>query len=162
MNKCVIIDNGVVVDVRILSDDEIITESRSHHAVIVVDNMSPQPDVGWVIENSVLVPVSSNATQDEKDLVQQTAQRVFGLSLLARAVDNIGARNLKLARENTPTNVATLASQMASIKILLESGALKTVRSIINSIKESHTTHLDILEDVVVEITNFLVTNGYE
>lgn len=162
MRKYAIISNDKVINTLNLTDEQYADASRCNQLVVDIEDMIPQPEAGWILEGNKLVLHTENMSADDLDLLQQKAQRQYGLYLLPIAVDRIGARNLKLARENTPANITTLASQMSSIKILLEAGALKTVRIVINSIKDSHPNHIDILEDVVASITNFLVSNGYE
>jgi hypothetical protein len=73
----------------------------------------------------------------------------------------MGARNLKLSEEGVVVDVASLASQLSSIKLLLETGALKTARGICTLQKPNFSNHSDIFQVVIDEITNFLNTNGY-
>lgn len=156
-----ILDNNIVTEILELDEALYAKEAAYHDLVLDVEDMIPRPEVGWVLEGNKLVPASAQMTQDQLDEFQQKAQRLFGLYLLPIAVDKIGARNLKLAREGTPTDVAALASAMASIKVLLEGGALKTVRGICGSIKPGFPHHSDILDLVINEITAFLTNNGW-
>lgn len=161
MRKYAILKDLVVNQLVNLSDEEV-ADMSTRASLIDVEDMLPQPEVGWVLEgNKLIISSSSNLTPDECDARQQNTQRLFGEKLLKLAIDKLGARNLKLARENTPADVAALAGQMASIKVLLEGGALKTVRSICNAIKGNFPLHSDILQFVIDEITNFLSENGW-
>lgn len=161
MRKYAIVTNQVVSSI-IDADDENASELvKTNEMVIDIGDQIPQPEVGWTLSGNCLIAPVQNMSFDELDAYQQKAQRLFGLKILPLAVDKIGARNLKLAREGTPADVATLASQMASIKVLLEGGALKTVRTICGAIKPMHPNHSDVLDEVMAEITNFLQQNGW-
>lgn len=161
MRKYAIVSNQVVTSI-VSAEDEAASELvKSSEMVIDIEDQVPQPDVGWTLSGNTLVAPVQNMSHDQLDAYQQKAQRLFGLKILPLAVDKIGARNLKLSREGTPADVATLASQMASIKVLLEGGALKTVRTICTAIKPMHPNHEDVLDDVIAEITNFLQQNGW-
>lgn len=162
MRKYAIVNNDVVSKVLDLDDQEVASISTDGSMVIDIEDMIPQPQTGWLLEGNKLVPASASMTADERDSFQQTAQRQFGLKLLPIVVDKLGARNLKLTREAVPVDVASLATQMSSIKLLLETGALKTVRGICSALKPAFPNHSDILDDVIIEISNFLVNNGFE
>lgn len=161
MRKYAIVSNQVVTSI-VDADDEATSELvKTSEMIVDIEDQIPQPEVGWVLSGNSLVLPTESMTPDELDAYQQKAQRLYGLKILTLAVDKIGSRNLKLAREGTPADVATLGSQMASIKILLEGGALKTVRSICGAIKPMHPNHSDVLDEVIAEITNFLQQNGW-
>lgn len=151
----------IVTSVVDLGDSEVAAASSSNEMVIDIEDMIPQPEAGWKLDGNKLVPGQTEMTLDQADLYQQTAQRKFGLKLLPMAVDMVGARNFKLYREGTAVDVAVLAGQMASIKLLMEGGALKTVRSLCSYLKPSFPNHEDILDFIIAEITNFLTNNGW-
>lgn len=161
MRKHAILSNGIVTSVVNLADDEIAAKASSVEMIADIEDVLPEPEVGWKLEGNKLIPSQSQMTLDQADLYQQTTQRKFGLKLLPVAVDLVGARNLKLYREGTNVDVATLAGQMASIKLLMEGGALKTVRSLCSYLKPSFPNHADILDTIIVEITNFLTSNDW-
>ena len=160
--KYATISDNIIMSIDILEEVEASNKAKEVQMLIDIEDMIPQPQVGWVLSGNTLEANIASMSADEFDAYQQTTQRLFGLSLLPKAVDKIGARNLKLDREGTPADVAALASQMASIKILMESGALKTVHMICVAIQPAHPNHADILQEVVVEISNFLALNNFE
>lgn len=159
--KYAILSNNVIVSIETLEESEVGIRASQVESIIDIEDQIPQPEVGWLLSGNSLVSQNSNMTPDQLDAQQQTAQRLFGLKLLPSAVDRIGVRNLKLSREATPANVAALANQMASIKLLLEGGALKTARTVCMAIKPSFPLHEDILQAVSDEITAFLIANGW-
>lgn len=161
MRKHAIVNDSIVSEIVYLNEDETIERSR-YSLVIDIEDMVPSPEIGWILEGNKLMLSPSSYSLDEFDAIQQNSQRLFGEKLLKVAVDKIGARNLKLARENTPADIAALASSMASLKLLLEGGALKTVIGLCNAVKNNFPNHTDILQSVIDEISNFLNENGWE
>lgn len=159
--KHAVLQNNVVSEILLLEEEQVSAKAKEVEAIIDIEDTIPRPEVGWVLSGNTLIQPTQNLTSDQLDSYQQTAQRLFGLKLLPSAVDRVGARNLKLAREATPADVVSLANQMASIKLLLEGGALKTARTVCLMIKPSFPLHADILQAVADEITNFLQTNGW-
>jgi len=155
------VNDNIVTKTESLSEDQAVEASKSNSLLIDIEDMLPRPEVSWQLQGNTLVNPNSSLSVEELELRQQTTQRLFGASLLPLAVDKIGARNLKLARENTPADVTALAGQMASIKLLLEGGALKTARTICLAIKPSFPLHADVLQEVVDEINAFLIANGW-
>lgn len=160
MRTYAIVEEGVVTEIAVLTEEQFIERTRTCLGVDIEDEI-PRPQVGWKLDGNRLVPVSESSNPDELDAIQQKSQRLFGMKLLPMAVDLVGARNLKLSREGTPANVTALASQMQVIKLLLEGGALKTTRTVCESLKPSFPLHEDILQTVINEITNFLDSNGW-
>lgn len=158
LHACV--NDNVVTKVVELDEESYSLEASSNQAVIDIEDIIPRPEVGWNLQGATLV-AGSDLSLDEHDAFQQKSQRLFGQKLLPLAVDKVGARNLKLSRDGTPANVTALASNMASIKMLMEGGALKTVRTLCGMIKPSFPAHEDILDWVSAEITNFLTNNGW-
>jgi len=161
MRTYAIIDNNIVTEVLDLDDSGVIMEAAYHQLIIDVTDTIPQPQAGWVLDGNTLVMATAEMTQEERDLFQQQAQRKFGTYLCGIATDLVGARNLKLTRESIPVDVALLASQMLSLKTLMEGGALKTVRGLCYVMKTAHPNHADILDQVIGQITSFLVNNGW-
>lgn len=161
MREYAIIDDNKVIDIISLDDEGYLDRARGHQCVIDIEDIIPKPQVGWILEGNIIKPVSIELNPDQLDLIQQTSQRQFGLKLLPIATDLVGARNLKLARDGVPVNVASLAGQMASVKLLLEGGALKTVRGLVGALKITFPSHADIMDLIISEITNFLINNGW-
>lgn len=157
-----LVNDNVVTEVLSLEDIDVPSASQSNQMVIDVDNQIPRPAVGYVLSGNTLVSPSQNMTDDEMDAFQQKSQREFGQKILSDIVDQLGQRNLKLGREGAVFSVTSLASQSASIKLLLETGALKTARTLCNAIKGSFPLHEDIFDSTISNITSFLSLNGFE
>lgn len=161
MRKYAVVQNNIVIEVLQLDEAGVAHEASYHDLVIDIQDQTPEPEIGWILDGNKLVSANASMTDDQKDMFQQSAQRKYGLTLLPTAVDKIGARNLKLAREGTPVDIVALSTQMTSIKLLLEGGALKTARAVCVAIKPSFPNHADILQEVVDLITNFLTNNNW-
>lgn len=156
-----LINNNIVTKVEVLSEEQAQEASKNNSLVIDIEDMVPRPDVNWILQGNILVNTNVNMSIEAAELHQQTTQRLFGVKLLPTAVDKVGARNLKLDREGTPVDIVALSGQMTSIKLLLEGGALKTARMVCLGIKPMFPNHSDILQEVADEITNFLISQGW-
>ena len=113
-----------------------------------------------------LLSIDISAYQDAvayaKNLEQQTEQRVFGQYLIPEMVDLMGAKNLTLAQKGVPINMNQLAADNSSIKLLIETGALKTARSLCYLLKAKYPYHASVYDHVIEDITGFLTEKGYE
>jgi hypothetical protein len=156
-------DNVVDQLVEIVDEEQYQFLAKNYSTILDISETIPQPQVGWVFNGTGLEhPSFQNLSEDEFDSFQQTAQRQYGQKLMEKLVDSLGARNLKLTREQTPVDVASLAGQLSAIKLLLETGALKTVRGLCVAIKPAFPNHSDILQSAIDDITVFLETNDFE
>lgn len=160
MRTYAILKDLVVTEITTMDVDQCAMCSLDSMVVDVEDQI-PQVQIGWVLEGNKIKSNIVVSDPDEMDAVQQTSQRIYGQRLLPIAVDLVGARNLKLSREGTPANVQALAVQMQTVKVLMESGALKTTRTVCESLKPGFPLHADILQYVIDDITAFLVMNNW-
>jgi len=161
MKFALVLNNLVVRIVEAEAESEINGLLHRYQAALDITEATPEPQVGWVFENNELVAATSEYTPDQMDLIQQQAQRKYGHKICDTYADLVGARNFKLARENTPVNVASLAGQLLSLKTLLQGGALKTARTATEAMKVAHPTHADIFDLAIADITSFLIQNGW-
>jgi hypothetical protein len=111
---------------------------------------------------SIDLTAYNTAIQYETNLAQQTEQREYGLQLIPILIDKMGGRNLTLAQNGATVNMIAIASDNSSVKLLIETGALKTARSICSQLQLKYPTHADIYIEVIDNITNFLTQKGYE
>lgn len=162
MRKYAAINGNIVSEICILDETTYCDEIVRHEMLIDIEDTLPSPEVGWILDGNCLKPQTPREPSDEQDAKQQTSQRLFGLKLLPTLIDLVGQRNLKLTREGTPINVIALVNNVASIKLLLETGALKTARGICYAIRNSFPEHIDIFNVAISEISNFLSANGFE
>lgn len=102
------------------------------------------------------------SVQQERNLERQKAQREFGEYLIPELIDMMGERNLTLIQNGTSVNIPAIASDNAGIKLLIETGALSTARSICTQLKVKYPTHADIYGYVIEDITEFLTGRGFE
>lgn len=161
MKKYAIIDDNLVTEILDLEDEEVTKEQAYHSLVVEIEGLNPLPAVGWELNGNTLIRPLNNLTLEQLDDIQQDSQQKFGQKVLTPYVNKLGSRNLKLARESISVNVSAMASQMALLKLLLETGALKTARGLSYQMKSIHTNHIDILDALISEITGFLNTHGW-
>jgi hypothetical protein len=120
-----------------------------------------EPDFNILVA-SIDLTVYNNSMQYENNLRQQTEQREFGLYLIPELIDLMGERNLTLAQNGASINMLSIASDNASVKLLIETGALKTARSVCVQLKMKYPSHADIYDHVIEDISEFLVDRGFE
>jgi len=155
------INDNIVTNIISLTEEEYFEIAKQNQLIIDIEDIFPRPQIGWLLEGNSLLPNQPIVDADEADAIRQTTQRLYGEKILPELVDLMGQRNLKLIREGSSVNIASLASQMASIKLLLETGAITTARSICLALKPSYPSHADILDKASEDIANFLSTHGY-
>ncbi len=153
--------NNIVMDVLELGDESVIAKMREGYQAIDITDESLVPCTGWILIGNKLFPPEISTSGDNLDAHQQTQQRLFGEKLANKAIDWFGARNLKLAREGTPVDVAALSTALLNAKLLLQGGALKTARTICYMSKPGFPVHTDIFDNIINEITTYLTNNGW-
>ena len=148
------IRNNTVLLIDTIDEADYSLHVRSWDSVIDIQDLSPTPKVGWQLIGNTLLPTSPE--------VQQRAQQVFGAALCLEMINKMGARNLVLSQTGSVVNVATLLSSLSVVKVLLDTGALKTARSTIQSYSPLFPQHSDILNEAVSRITSFLQSKGWD
>jgi len=156
-----LLTNNVVVDVLELDDECVIAKIKEGYQAIDITDETLVPCAGWILVGNRLTPPEVPTSGDSLDAQQQTQQRLFGEKLVNKATDWFGARNLKLAREGTPVDVAALSTALLNAKLLLQGGALKTARYICSLSKPAFPAHTDIFDLIIEEINLFLAANGW-
>lgn len=158
MRRYALLKNNTVFAVLTLSDEEIAAVTD-----LVFDvETSPEVEVGWILVGNKLQKKSSIQEASAEQQAQQTHQRMFGQELSPFVVDKIGTRNIQLSSAGVVLDVVTLAVQMQSVKLLIETGALKTARGLCVALQGAFPLHKDIFDYVITEISSFLVASGYE
>ncbi len=146
--KYAILINNVVVEIREVSDEDIQEVASKSQAIISIDDLVPQPAIGWILEGNVLQASSPALQQTVSDAI------LFGRALKDDVTARIGARNLILNK--TEAEISTLVSQLINIGFVLEGGALKTARGIIQAIKPMHPAHALELQYAIDQITEYV------
>lgn len=139
--------------------DEIDEESYALHikqwdAIINIEGMSPEPVKGWILRGNSLIAVDPQE--------QQQLQQIFGAWLALELVNKMGTRNLTLASQGQSVNVAAVLSSVGPVKALLETGSLKTARTIIQMSSPSFPQYQDIFNFGIHEISRFLSDKGWD
>ena len=160
MRRYALVNNNIVTGfVLIDNDDQYIEVASKNHLVIDVEN--DIVEIGYILQGNKLVASNTLPQVEVTDLYQQTAQRLFGQKILPDLIDQVGARNLRLTREQVVVDVAALGLQMNTVQILLNGGALKTARGLCAVLKPMFPHHSDILDLAINKITDFLIQNKW-
>lgn len=152
--KHAFLKNNIVQLVDIISEEDYHLHAREWDAVIIIEGMSPEPTKGWILRGNSLVAVDPQE--------QQALQQIFGASLALQLVNMMGTRNLTLAAQGQSVNVAAVLSSIGSVKSLLETGALKTSRTVIQMSLPSFPQYADVFNYAISEITGFLQQKGWD
>jgi hypothetical protein len=152
--RCAFLRNNIVMLVDTIDHESYSSHVREWDALIDVGGLQPEPAPGWVLVGNLLLPVSPE--------VQQREQQAFGASLCLEMVNKMGARNLALSQSGTTVNVGAVLSNLAAVKALVETGALKTARSALQAYAPGMPLHADILNEASERITAFLKSKGWD
>lgn len=158
MRKHALINNSVVTSIVDIEDGEYAQYISYNDMVIDIQDISPLPAIGWVINgNKLEIPEgSSDREAFEEELNERKC--VFGTKLARISVNKIGARN-KILNKNG-TQVIALLTQLLGVKSLMETGALGTARSSCVQLKTVYTEYADIFQYVIDEVNLFEQANG--
>jgi hypothetical protein len=156
--KFALVNNQVVTDVKHLTDEQFQDEVKKNNSVIDIDNVFPEPSVGWVLNgNSFELP--QNATDKELLEIALADKKIeLGLVLTKFCITRIGARN-KILNKTGP-QVTTILNGLLPVKFLLETGALGTARFACSQLTLGFTEYADIFQYVINEINSFENSHG--
>lgn len=154
MKKYAFIRNNIVILVNEMEESEYSNHILHWDAILDITDLVNQPAPGWKLEGNILVPVSPE--------IQQQEQQIFGQALSLELINRMGARNLALSSQGISVNVAALLTNVGAVKSLLETGALKTARSIMILYLPNYSAYSDIFEHGINRITSFLVQKGWD
>lgn len=152
--KHAFLKNNVVQLVDEIDGESYSTHAKEWDAVVNIEGMSPEPVKGWILRGNSLIAVDPQE--------QQQLQQIFGAALALELVNRMGTRNLTLASQGQSVNVAAVLSSVGSVKALLETGALKTARTIIQMSSSSFPQYQDIFNFGIHEISRFLSDKGWD
>lgn len=111
--------------------------------------------------NDVLSDHFYSTEMKDYNTMKQELQREYGNYILPELVNGMGIRNLELASQGTVVNTVGIAQDNAGIKLLLETGALRTTVSLASQLKHKYNNHASVYDGMINEINNFLVEKGF-
>lgn len=152
--KHAFLKNNVVQLVDEIDEETYSTHAKEWDAIINIEGMSPEPVKGWILRGNSLIAVDPQE--------QQQLQQIFGVSLALELVNRMGTRNLTLASQGQSVNVAAVLASVGPVKSLLETGALKTARAVIQIALPSFPQYQDIFTHGISEINTFLASKGWD
>lgn len=154
MRKYAFIRNNVVQLVSEIEETEYENHVSSWESIIDITDVLPEPKKSWILSGNSLYPVSPDT--------QQIEQQIFGAALSLELVNKVGSRNLQLSQNGTVVNVTQLLTTLGSVKTLLETGALKTARSIIIAVTPGYPSYADIFTEGSTRISTYLQNKGWD
>lgn len=156
--KYAFINNNVVTDIQTLETDELFPHMMSNQSVIDIEDMSPMPTIGYVLSGNTLeIPIGNSVRESfEYDLAIKKMD--FGIQLSRICIAKVGARNKILNKDGT--QVSAILTSLMPVKLLLETGALGTARSVCSQLKVVYTEYADIFDFAISEVNNFESSSG--
>lgn len=153
IRKYALINDSIVTQVIEIDQNDYSQYIGSNHMMIDVTDLDPQPQVNWILNGNKLEFPDGNSNREKLEIDLAIKKTDFGIKLARTAIDRIGARN-KILNKNG-AQVAVLLTQLLSVKLLLETGALGTARYSSLQLKLLYTEYADIFDYVVNEINIF-------
>lgn len=156
--KYALVKNNIVSEIISLEEETVPDYVKLCDSLIDVEDISPAPAVGWVLDGNTLTIPQSTSSREEFEINLNSRKSEFGTVLVKRAVDRIGARNKILIK--TGPEVMTLLTALLGVKALMETGALGTARASCVQLKAVYTEYADVFDFVITEINTFEATYG--
>lgn len=153
MEKYAFIRNGVVLLVEEIASEEYQNHAAHWDSIVNVSNLATEPKVGWIVFGNVILPVDPGE--------QQRVQQIYGANLALELVNMVGTINLTMASQGETVNVASLLNSLMSVKMLLETGALKTARSLCVYYKPAYPAYSNVFDRGITSVTEFLISKGW-
>lgn len=153
-----LINNQVVTNIVSFEETEFQEYSRQNDMVIDIHEVTPQPQIGWVLNGNKLELPVNNSDREKMEIELNKNKRIFGTKLSENAIDRIGARN-KILNKNG-AQVTAILTQLLGVEALLRTGALGTARNACTQLKLVFTEYADIFDHVIAEINLFESTFG--
>lgn len=154
MRKYAIVDNNVVIQIKEMDESEYMTLSRQHQLIIDITDMLPQPSLSWLLVGNALQAPSGSLTQEQQLEIIVGQYRKYGEELSKVLNDKVGARNLMLGK--TEAQISSLVTTLISIGTLLEKGALKTARTVMQQVNPGFSEYSDIFDYGIDAITSYV------
>jgi len=158
MRKYAVINNNTVTQIVNIEEGECSSYSTSNQMLIDIEDMSPLPLIGYVLNGNVLEIPQGRGDREAYEYALAVKKTDFGIKISRIAIDRIGARNKILNKSGT--QVTALLMQLLNIKLLLETGALGTARYSCTLLLSSYTEYEDIFNDIIQQINSFEISNG--
>lgn len=126
MRKYAFLLNNSIVQIATLSEEDFIQQVKLYEGGVDIEDISPQPQVGWALVGNALSPLSALPIEQ---IIQAKIKkaREFGSNLIGDATDRIGAKNVLSGK--TEAQILEIAGILLPIKQILEGGALATART---------------------------------
>lgn len=158
MKKYAIVNNNKVTEIIEIEEEVYPNYSKVNQMVVDIDDMSPQPVVGYILNGNKLELPQGFSDREAFEIFLAELKTEFGIKLCKSAINKIGARNKILNK--TGTQVTALLNTLIGVKMLLETGALGTARYNCSLLKSVYAEYADIFQYVIDEINAFEQSNS--
>ena len=152
MRKYALLRENVVIAVELLTDEQCVEKSKEYQLVIDVQDMLVTPVAGYILSGNTLIP-TTQATQVEMEEDLAAKKCLEGSKISNTAIIRLGALNKIMNK--TGTQVSQVLNNMLSVKMLLETGALGTARSIMSQLISVYPEYNEILTEAINKINDF-------
>lgn len=157
MRKYALLNNNIVTEVLNLEENQVQQKSSECQLIIDIEDMLPQPEVGWFLQGNQLVafePISQEKLEEALALKKMEK----GIEISKLAIKRVGAKNKILNK--TATQITSLLTTLSGIKALLETGSLGTARSNIMLVQAGYPEYSEIFQEVIDSINDFEAKYG--
>ena len=149
-----LVDNTVMA-IDTIDESEYSSHASKYHLLVDIEDIIPQPEVAWVLVGNSLVPPAEATAEPLEKAVKSVSRAVeFGSSLKKEMAAIIGGKNKVL--DKTEQQVIAIVSQLISIGMLLEGGAIKTAKTLITGLSGSMPEYIDEINYALNKINRFL------
>ena len=153
MRKYALINDNKVTAIQDCEVEELFNLSKNNDLIIDIEDLSPQPVFGWVLNGNILQKPCGDSDLEKYEEALAIKKIDYGIALSKTAIAKIAARN-KILNKNS-TQITTLLNQLIGIKMLLETGSLGTTRENCLLLKDIYTEYTDIFNFVINQINDF-------
>lgn len=157
MRKYALLNNNEVVETLDLNEDEVREKSLTYQLIIDIEDMLPEPEIGWHLDGNQLVAFAPGSQEKiEEELALKKMEK--GIEISKLAIKRVGTKNKMLNKSQA--QITSLLTTLAGIKALLETGALGTARSNIILVQDGYPEYSEIFQEAIDAINNFEAKYG--
>lgn len=150
-------DGKVSQLIEISSEEQVYELSVNYSTVVDVSEMSPQPQIGWVIDGININPPAPLST----DLKMKTIMDMrfkFGNDLADAMVKKMSIRNIALINSGQTLNINTVIQTFSTIENAIRKCAIPTAKSALTSILPLYPEYNEEFTYALNEINNYLLS----
>jgi len=155
MRKYALLEDNIVIKIDDLDDEAYQREIHKYSSIIDVEDLLPQPSVGWKLVGNKIVP-SETLSNDAKLKIKMDMRFKFGNNLADIMVKKMSIRNVELIALGQVMNINTVIANFSGIEQALRKCAIPTAKSGIQSLSSVYTEYSNEFSYALTEINNYL------